>query len=158
MKRKTLTWIFAIASFLWALFIFSNSMQTGENSGEMSGSVTELINGILGSVSPSLEVTHRFVRKAAHFSEFAVLGILLCFGIYSFAKGKYQRRELVCFFTVPIATVVAMCDEFIQLFVDGRGGSWIDVLIDTSGASAAALVFFGITVLIKLYKEKRTKN
>ena len=133
-------------------------MQTGENSGEMSGSVTELINGILGSISPSLEVTHRFVRKAAHFSEFAVLGVLLCFGIYSFAKGKYQRRELVCFFAVPIATVVAMCDEFIQLFVDGRGGSWIDVLIDASGASAATLVFFGITVLIKLYKEKRTKN
>ena len=123
----------------------------------MSGSVTELINGVLGSISPYFEVTHRFVRKAAHFGEFAVLGILLCFGIYFFARGKYQRRELVCFFAVPIATAVALCDEFIQLFVDGRGGSWLDVLIDASGASAAALVFFGITMLIKLYKGKRTK-
>ena len=37
------------------------------------------------------------------------------------------------------------------------GGSVIDVLIDTSGACTAALIFLGITLIVKLRK-KRTKT
>ena len=156
MKKYTLPIIFFVASILWALFIFSNSLQTGESSGEMSGSVTDFINSVLGSVSPSLEVTHRFVRKAAHFCEFAMLSTLICFAIYFFFF-THARRELLCLLAIPASTLVAACDETIQLFVDGRGGSVIDVLIDTSGACAAVLVFLGITLLIKLHN-KRTKT
>ena len=36
-------------------------------------------------------------------------------------------------------------------------GSVIDVLIDTSGACTAALIFLGITLIVKLRK-KRTKT
>lgn len=156
MKKYTLPIIFFVASILWALFIFSNSLQTGESSGEMSGSVTDFINSVLGSVSPSLEVTHRFVRKAAHFCEFAMLSLLVCFAIYFFLK-DHARRECLCLLAIPASALVAACDETIQLFVDGRGASVIDVLIDTSGACAAVLVFLGITLLIKLHN-KRTKT
>ena len=155
MKKRALPIIFATLSVAWALFIFSNSLQTGESSGEMSGSVTEFINGILGSISPSLEISHRFVRKAAHFCEFGVLSTLVCFAIY-FWLNENKRREILCLLAIPVSALVASCDEFIQLFVDGRGASVIDVLIDTSGASAAALLFLGIVLLIKLHK-KRTK-
>ena len=77
MKKRALLIIFLVASILWALFIFSNSLQTGESSGEMSGSVTEAINKLLGAISPSLALTHKFVRKAAHFCEFGVLSTLV---------------------------------------------------------------------------------
>lgn len=119
----------------------------------MSGSVTELINSILGSISPSLEVTHRFVRKAAHFCEFAMFSTLACFAIYFFFK-DHARREYLCLLAIPLSALVAACDETIQLFVDGRGASAIDVLIDSSGACAAALIFLGITLLIKLHIKK----
>lgn len=156
MKKRALLIIFLVASILWALFIFSNSLQTGESSGEMSGSVTEAINKLLGAISPSLEVTHRFVRKAAHFCEFGVLSTLVSFTLYFFFA-KSDKRELWCLLAIPISALVAACDETIQLFVDGRGGSVVDVLIDTSGACAAALIFLGITLIVKLHK-KRTKT
>ena len=156
MKKRALLIIFLVASILWALFIFSNSLQTGESSGEMSGSVTEAINKLLGAISPSLEVTHRFVRKAAHFCEFGVLSTLVSFALYFFFE-KSDKRELWCLLAIPISALVAACDETIQLFVDGRGGSVVDVLIDTSGACAAALIFLGITLIVKLHN-KRTKT
>ena len=156
MKKRVLLIIFLVASILWALFIFSNSLQTGESSGEMSGSVTEAINKLLGAISPSLEVTHRFVRKAAHFCEFGVLSTLVSFTLYFFFA-KSDKRELWCLLAIPISALVAACDETIQLFVDGRGGSAVDVLIDTSGACAAALIFLGITLIVKLHN-KRTKT
>lgn len=156
MKKRALLIIFLVASILWALFIFSNSLQTGESSGEMSGSVTEAINKLLGAISPSLEVTHRFVRKAAHFCEFGVLSTLVSFALYFFFA-KSDKRELWCLLAIPISALVAACDETIQLFVDGRGGSAVDVLIDTSGACAAALIFLGITLIMKLHN-KRTKT
>ena len=156
MKKRALLIIFLVASILWALFIFSNSLQTGESSGEMSGSVTEAINKLLGAISPSLEVTHRFVRKAAHFCEFGVLSTLVSFALYFFFA-KSDKRELWCLLAIPISALVAACDETIQLFVDGRGGSAVDVLIDTSGACTAALIFLGITLIVKLHN-KRTKT
>ena len=156
MKKRALLIIFLVASILWALFIFSNSLQTGESSGEMSGSVTEAINKLLGAISPSLEVTHRFVRKAAHFCEFGVLSTLVSFTLYFFFA-KSDKRELWCLLAIPISALVAACDETIQLFVDGRGGSAVDVLIDTSGACTAALIFLVITLIMKLHN-KRTKT
>ena len=156
MKKRALLIIFLVASILWALFIFSNSLQTGESSGEMSGSVTEAINKLLGAISPSLEVTHRFVRKAAHFCEFGVLSTLVSFTLYFFFA-KSDKREFWCLLAIPISALVAACDETIQLFVDGRGGSVVDVLIDTSGACTAALIFLGITLIVKLHN-KRTKT
>lgn len=156
MKKRALLIIFLVASILWALFIFSNSLQTGESSGEMSGSVTEAINKLLGAISPSLALTHKFVRKAAHFCEFGVLSTLVSFTLYFFFA-KSDKRELWCLLAIPISALVAACDETIQLFVDGRGGSVVDVLIDTSGACAAALIFLGITLIMKLHK-KRTKT
>lgn len=148
--------ILAALSVCWAIFIFSNSLQSGESSGEMSGSVTEAINKLLGAISPSLALTHRFVRKAAHFCEFGVLSTLVSFTLYFFFA-KSDKRELWCLLAIPISALVAACDETIQVFVDGRGGSVIDVLIDTSGACAAALIFLGITLIVKLRK-KRTKT
>ena len=148
--------ILAALSVCWAIFIFSNSLQSGESSGEMSGSVTEAINKLLGAISPSLALTHRFVRKAAHFCEFGVLSTLVSFTLYFFFA-KSDKRELWCLLAIPISALVAACDETIQLFVDGRGGSAVDVLIDTSGACAAALIFLGITLIMKLHN-KRTKT
>ena len=66
------------ATLLWLGFIFGNSLQTGTESGETSGRVHTLINALpelLGLGSP---ISHHFVRKAAHFTEFAILAALVC--------------------------------------------------------------------------------
>lgn len=150
-KEKIISFALWCVSAFWIAFIFANSMQTGSESGAMSGSVTDAINAFLGSIHKSLHVSHHFVRKSAHFCEFALLALLLCFAVRSVTRKNDEKRLnwlwlLSAFFG---AVLTAAVDETIQLFVDGRGGSPIDVLIDSSGAACATAVFFLIVWLSK---------
>ena len=155
-RDKIISCILWCASAFWIAVIFINSMQTGNESGAMSGSVTDAINAFLGSIHDSLHVSHRFVRKAAHFTEFALLATLLCFAVRSLTRQNDQNKHnlLWVFAAFFGALVTAAIDETIQIFTDGRVGSVIDVLIDSSGAACATLVFFLILVV---FKRKRTE-
>ena len=124
--------------------IWGNSMMTGLDSEAVSGGILE----ILGRFFPVLltESGHTFLRKAAHFSEFALLSLLFC--------GRYQlvRRN-----TPPhlmgFGLAVACIDETIQIFTPGRASSLIDVWIDTSGFALGFVVIY-IAYTIKTNKTK----
>lgn len=74
------------------------------------------------------------VRKIAHFTEYFILGLLLFFTFRSFGiKNPY----LIILF----AFLYACSDEIHQLFVLGRSGSFIDVILDTIGSSCAVVFF-----------------
>ena len=149
-------WVLCV---LWVAFIFANSLKPGNESGQMSSSATEMINGALHLISPSLNVSHLFVRKAAHFSEFALLAWLLCFAwwssfILSIEKRVSLKRLSIVLCAFPCSVAVAAADETIQLFVAGRVGAVTDVLIDSAGAACATLIFFLVVVLINRKKSK----
>ena len=74
------------------------------------------------------------VRKAAHFSEYALLGIFMAL---LFASLNGRRRF---FLPEGACLVAALIDEGIQLFSEGRGSSLRDVCIDFSGATLGVLV------------------
>ena len=150
-REKVISCVLWCVSAFWIVFIFSNSMQTGTESGAMSGSVTDAINAFLGTIHPLLHVSHLFVRKAAHFCEFALLALLLCFSVRSVTRKNDDKRFNLLWIISAFAGAVmtAATDETIQLFVDGRGGSPVDVLIDSSGAACATAVFFLIVWLSK---------
>lgn len=136
-------------------------MQSGSESGEMSGSVTEIINEVIHTVAPSAEgVSHLFVRKAAHFCEFALLGVLFCIALsVTFISKPSENMSLLRLCTVllslPCSVAIAAADETIQLFVEGRAGALTDVLIDSSGAACATLIFFAILLL---FNAKKTRS
>ena len=158
-REKVISCVLWCVSAFWRVFIFSNSMQTGTESGAMSGSVTDAINAFLGTIHPSLHVSHLFVRKAAHFCEFALLALLLCFSVRSVTR-KNDDKRFNLLWIIPafaVAVLTAAADETIQLFIDGRGGSPVDVLIDSSGAACATLVFFLILWLSKHIKKNVVK-
>lgn len=71
-----------------------------------------------------------YVRKLAHFSEYFLLAVSIALPLY-----VYGIRGI---FLVLVAGVIccgyAFFDEFHQLFVSGRNGSYKDVLIDSCGA------------------------
>ena len=163
MKLKRILFYALIAlSALWLLFIWWNSTRTGNDSGAMSGSVTALINSYIQKIFPSLEVSHHFVRKAAHFCEFGVLSVLLEAVLWLFLSLKSRlyslKKRAGVLLCVPFCTVAALIDEGIQLFAEGRGSSLVDVMIDTLGAFCFALVFFGVLMLIKKLKSRSEKN
>ncbi len=148
MKRKT--WIFGALCVAFTLFIFSNSLQTGEESSAASGWVMQLLTPVLavleGIFGPADWML--IIRKGAHMTEFAVLAVLVSL----FVRFLYQDTgKRILGWGMFYALATAVCDEFIQLFSPGRAGMVSDVLIDFSGA----LLGFGITRLILLIIDKR---
>jgi VanZ family protein len=82
---------------------------------------------------------HLFMRKLAHFSEYAVLGILSARAFssssYYFIKRHWFRVALL------LVTCCALLDEFHQSFVPSRTASIFDSAIDVSGGLTALLFF-----------------
>lgn len=108
-------------------FIFLNSLTPAPISLENSGSVYSLLSRLLGFLP---FFTHAFLRKAAHFTEYAVLGYL-CFFIPSVFMKKRKREYAM---VLLLCAAVALLDEGVQTLVAGRYGSLWDSLLDFSGA------------------------
>ena len=82
---------------------------------------------------------HFLTRKLAHFSEYAVLGILSARAFASSANDFVQQH----WFQVSLLLIVAyaLLDEFHQSFVPSRTASIYDSAIDVAGGLTALLVF-----------------
>ena len=141
--------ILAALTVLVIAFIWGNSCVSGETSGAQSGVVTKLLQSILDPKGKIPEDSfHHFVRKTAHFTEFAVLGLLV--GSLFWMIGRQTGRV---FFSLPVLIVVlvAVMDEYIQYF-SGRGSAVTDVVLDISGAVTGLTMVLLITVLMKKKK------
>jgi len=75
-----------------------------------------------------LDIWHMILRKCAHFTEFAVLGVL---SSLTLTQTKVLHRDLIA---MMFCLAVASLDETLQLFMDGRAGRIVDVMIDGVGA------------------------
>lgn len=131
MKRKR---IYGTVFVLTLCFIWGNSMIGAE----VSGAISHFIADILGGEGGSTAEGHFLLRKAAHFSEYAALGVatLLFYGTLTADRTKKYLSAALTGVSVPLI------DETIQIF-SGRGSALTDVWIDISGFT------FG-TVLISL--------
>jgi VanZ family protein len=91
-----------------------------------------------------IDELHYYVRKLGHFSEYAILGALYWRVIRSDPRLTGSRGMAGQFLLVVLlCCLFAASDEFHQLFVPTREGKVTDVLIDTFGSSAGALVYWG---------------
>jgi VanZ family protein len=71
------------------------------------------------------------LKKAAHAIEYGVLYLLLWQAL--------DRRPSFVALAWALTVLYAASDEFHQTFVPGRKGRWMDLVIDSIGASVAAL-------------------
>ena len=140
-----------MVTILWLCFIYGNSLKTGTESGEQSGTVYEIVSNVTNAMGLGTPISHHLIRKAAHFAEFALLGILVCLDLWSLGAVSLRRKLyvsapiLLC--SIPIIAVFASVDELLQNFSEGRGPSPKDVLIDVSGAACAAMLFTVLFVI-----------
>lgn len=86
------------------------------------------------------------VRKTAHATEYAILGILLTATLSSFEKRHYGLWGWL------LGTGYAATDEIHQLFVPGRSGQVTDVMLDSAGCLLGCLLLCTIYHLSKLRK------
>ena len=103
-------------------------------------------------VGAEIEVRPHLLRKLAHFFEYAVLGCLTALWGWTLEK----RRVL--FGSWGYAVLVALADEFVvQRLTEGRGPSFLDVLIDSSGAAVTVLLILALWYICDRRREKLKK-
>ena len=147
-KIKRIT--FVVLSILCVAFIFSQSLLPATQSSKESGFVLSILNGFTEAIGLGTVFNGHIVRKLAHFFEFAVLsGVLFC--TY---KQFFSKIINVCVITSATYLCVAIMDEFIQLFSDGRACSFKDVLIDFSGGTVTLMVF----VIVSAFLNRKNKK
>ena len=140
--------LLSILTGLMIAFIWGNSCLSREASGAQSGRLTAFLMGILdpnGCIP--VEKFHHFVRKMAHFTEFALLGGLI--GSQFWHIGRLTGQQLRSL-PVLLVLLVAVTDEYIQYFT-GRGSAVTDVVLDFSGA----LFGLGLVALVSVLRKKK---
>ncbi len=123
---------------LWAGVILwaSGDAFSAEHTGSILQAIVTAIRG--RPLSPEQFATvHFLIRKAAHLTEYGILGGLLFRAIRRARPGFDWRWAATA---IVVATCLSSIDEFHQTFVASRTGNPIDVGLDTLGASLAQIV------------------
>jgi VanZ family protein len=108
----------------WAvvLFCFSTSYFSAENTSRIIDPILRFLMPAASTVT--IAFAHGLVRKAAHFTNYAILFWLL-------VSGPLRARPYTAF---ALCVAYALLDEGHQLFVSDRTPSLYDVALDSTGA------------------------
>ncbi len=150
-RRKARIALLSLLILLTLGFIWGNSLKSIPESREISLSLLELLSPILDAVFGPGAVTDHLTRKAAHFTEFALLGaeLRLLFLLLG------QRRVQGFVNAISGGLAVGVADEAIQI-LSARGSQVADVVLDFSGALFGALAVTAVALLH--HDRSREKN
>ena len=153
--------ILVTITIMWMLSIFMFSNQPSKKSTEKSHSLVmstivkvyklfdnNISDEKIESIIDSWDVP---VRKIAHFTEFFILGLLVFFTLRAFEFNNIYIMILLCF-------LYACSDEIHQMFVVGRDGNFVDVILDSLGSSSAILILNKLKVGNKNESRKLRSN
>lgn len=161
-KAKWVQGVCILLSAVWMVVIFLFSAQDGEESSRTSGKVVDLVAPVVVPGYDQLDESEKvekqesvsfFVRKGSHFSEYAILGLLLSFSL-PYGRMKRLYSSLIA---IGIGVLYAISDEIHQNFSDGRSPAVLDVLIDLSGVLAGVLCACLILWLAGRWKKREKK-
>ena len=138
------------------IFIFSQSLTPAAVSNQSSGAVTRdllpmlrpVVEAIRGPLSA--QQIHHFVRKAAHFCEFALLGGELALLLWTLGRRVLFSLYPPLFWGLSIAVT----DEYLQSFLD-RSPQVSDVVLDFSGVMAGIAAVLLLQELIRLLRQPK---
>lgn len=133
-------------------FVFSNSMKVAVQSSQVSGSMLD----DLYLAVPSLRgwLTEHLLRKIAHFAEYSLTGFLLMLCLRSCTPQIRQNWAKPALGGV----LIALTDETIQLFVEGRSGQISDVWLDSAGVCFGLVVMWCMLVFFAWVQARRYRN
>lgn len=131
--------VYVILTITWMITIYSFSARTAEVSGSDSMFITDYVVNFFfdNPSSQTINLIETVIRKLAHFSEFAVLSILISISFRSFGFSAKAASA-----SILLGFLYAVSDEIHQYFVPGRACRMFDILVDTLGASLGYLIFF----------------
>ena len=157
-KSKILIITSWTAVILWMLVIFCFSAQNADQSSGTSGGFAKFLAKILYRDfniidKPSQDILINkcqfIVRKTAHFTVYATLGILTNTAV---RISKFKFPHLIA---LVICLAYAVSDEIHQYFVPGRSCELRDVYIDFSGSVLGIIL---ISIILIFFRNIKAKN
>jgi hypothetical protein len=112
------------------VLIMSGPQMSAENTGGILGPVL----GWLGLGPATIGIVHGLVRKSAHVTEYAVLGLLWR---RAFIHAGVLRPAVAAALALVVSVGCAVADETHQSFLAARTGAVSDVVLDSLAAMAA---------------------
>lgn len=156
--------IFWILTLSWIVVIFGLSSDNASESSDLSKTVLNIINEVFNSSISD----DSLLRVIAHSSEFAILTVFTYLALsstnkisvktsYSESPVKLLRsdNEMNIIFTLWFTIINAIFDEYHQLFVDGRDGSILDVLIDLIGIIVVLII---VRIIFTVYMKTKGES
>ena len=143
---------------IWMIIVFCFSAQGGQGSTYSSKRAANIvvniinINGKMNNVQKQ-ELVDRidpYIRKLAHYTIYIIGGFLITNAIYKFMT--IENRVIIKSSLVGI--LYAISDEIHQLFVPGRSGRAVDVIIDSLGVLTGIAFFLIINKIFKYVKAR----
>lgn len=131
---------------VWMAVVYTLSTGTGGATHTNSGLDSLLaryfpfLNRVL--TWPERDALHYYVRKTAHVTEYAILGILAVRALRHVRRLPARQLWIAAWL---FATIYAASDEFHQIFVPGRTPKVTDVMLDSVGA----IIGIGAAALLK---------
>lgn len=139
------------------IFIFS-----GQNADESTKSSTGFIHFIINifdslfnqkhDLSITRDIEH-FVRKAAHFTIYSLLGFNASW-MFLWVINNVKKRA-VLWMSAIFCFIYACTDEIHQMFSAGRSASFSDVILDTLGAVFGSAAFLLFILAYTYFKQKK---
>ena len=151
--------VYLILTVVWMAVIFLFSAKPGDESERQSLRAGKIVCSIFVPGYENMSEQEQIsmaenidypVRKAAHATEYAILaGFILGVVVASLINWRHLLAAVL------VAVIYASTDELHQLFVPGRNGQFIDVVIDGVGALIGVLIVFLVYKLVCKIKNKR---
>lgn len=153
-KRRAAALIFIVGTVLLTAFIWLHSLMPATISAQESGNVLSIAEMLLRALNLNPQLNDFIIRKAAHFSEFFALSIMVTssFKLYYGSIKKYVFHILFTLLMIPVA------DESLQYLSPGRSAQVSDILLDFSGCITGMLLTCAATLLIHKVRKNRKER
>lgn len=163
-RYSVVQWIVIVLAIAIDVFIIVNACLPAGPSTQESNWIVEPAKTVINTIKENtinesnIDQFSSFIRKfVGHFSLFLISGVLTTLSIkfiyYDLSKNFVKFAIISCISGLFLAVLT----EFIQLFVPGRSGEILDVLIDFSGYFLATLII-GLIVYIRMRKSSTLEN
>ena len=147
-RRKWFLFFCFCAAVLWLFFIFSNSMENMQVSGDKSEALLQFLDQKLNLNLDLMNTkkNNHILRKLAHFGEYFLLELLM----FSVLKEKKQAAVM----SFLLCVTVAFLDEGLQMLSD-RHADLRDVLLDSCGALTAMLMWLLFGKIRAIFRKRK---
>ncbi len=138
---------------LWLGVIFFLSSNNGSMA-ETSRFIRPLLQFLFPTAAEeTLQMLHGYIRKAAHFSEYAILAFL---ALRALSRSSLfdSLRKFRFILSLILVAAVACFDELNQSFEASRTGSARDILLDISGG----VVMVGLSLVFHVLRSRQNRT